>query len=1283
MSNIIKVRDNNGNWLGIPALKGVDGITPHIGENGNWFIGADDTGVAAGGLTELPIASADTLGAVKVGNNLTIDENGVLNGKDVDLTSYAQKSELPTKVSDLTNDSLFITNTVNNLTNYYTKTETYTQEQINNLISAAASLKLEVVSALPTTDISTSTIYLKGTETSGTNDYEEWIYVNNNWEMIGTTAVDLTGYLTETDLQNVMTQKNACIMPKKYIDVLDGWKIASTRVSDSEVKTELLYTFLYNFFSTIDGVFKGTKEASTAMTQLQEYTYASSEPYTSNFGTVFSALQQMRDVFNDAPCRWNDYTFEFTPFTMLNSFNIDVHWGTITVSWRVQLGRTIALTRIDEADLATKEYADNTKIYAQIYDLQHNNAINDYKINITKLAAPYVLRGYANNMQSFISSGIIDCEGLGTALAGTSFVLTCGGRSETISFSDTDSVASEADLSSLLTRKIDAAFGRDVYKIEALPIIVNVSMNILYIGNPTGIYMPISIAHPSEGTSALDILLLDDGANNHILLDQTLEAWFDNDYFVTHSDITITINNSSFTFYKDTTVQQVIDSINNDKSCDFIVALDATTLEFTLTAKTIDLNTTCAINAILDNGDTNVLWAGMGLDAPVASGAQHAEFYLIDNNGTYYHRLQSQTNEYLLGNRFKIVLCDVTNSKYKPVIPMYDMTHKCDQIQYATMPEANVSMNNQIVQYTGNTISDYKQGSFYKCAISPIRPIENVCDFSTRYFESVTCDNNIFKPTVDSSMTIGDSYVVKASGTELTVTKNTETIIYTQTYESMTWEAINTILNPIGIDVVPKRTGAISSNITIVTIAINEGLPVFAWQEVSFAGESTSESANAITLETTEATYYAQLQELFYNIYQNHINGAKVPTIHMVFTDVATRSDFLTCLTIGNNTMTWETKSKIGVRATSSDSVLQHEIYNYVVTIGASATETTWEQKGYFDGIGTTSRYLDTETNYTTPYEPIFDGSPATKKYVDEKAAPHYNTTYCSQVGPYYVVYRSQYHDILDGEWNFRYPDNTVIDFGTYMNEIINYAELFINNEVSETEIIENFQDYNVQFVPYTILGTDITINTFQQAFYYLQLVSWNGWEIRARDDEFIMTKNGYQVVFTVNDASQDLSLYHASYSRSATDRISTYDAYEWRIIDFDDFGFDGIYVIRNAGEHTVINGPDFSSLSNKNAQACDILLTIKCYYDDAEGIIKTEQKAEFNNQTQIRIYNEETGEWSSWSTLNYATEEYVNNSVSNKVDANGVVTNVWVGTQAEYDAIATKSNTTLYMIKA
>lgn len=45
----------------------------------------------------------------------------------------------PTKTSDLNNDSAFITNEVNNLVNYYTKTETYTKTEIDNMFAALAS----------------------------------------------------------------------------------------------------------------------------------------------------------------------------------------------------------------------------------------------------------------------------------------------------------------------------------------------------------------------------------------------------------------------------------------------------------------------------------------------------------------------------------------------------------------------------------------------------------------------------------------------------------------------------------------------------------------------------------------------------------------------------------------------------------------------------------------------------------------------------------------------------------------------------------------------------------------------------------------------------------------------------------------------------------------------------------------------------------------------------------------------------------------------------------------
>ena len=37
----------NGQWVQVFVV-GRDGITPHIGENGNWWVGEDDSGVAAG-----------------------------------------------------------------------------------------------------------------------------------------------------------------------------------------------------------------------------------------------------------------------------------------------------------------------------------------------------------------------------------------------------------------------------------------------------------------------------------------------------------------------------------------------------------------------------------------------------------------------------------------------------------------------------------------------------------------------------------------------------------------------------------------------------------------------------------------------------------------------------------------------------------------------------------------------------------------------------------------------------------------------------------------------------------------------------------------------------------------------------------------------------------------------------------------------------------------------------------------------------------------------------------
>lgn len=57
----------------------------------------------------------------------------------------------------------------------------------------------QVVNTLPTENISTSTIYLVPSTTPGAeNIYDEYIYVNGNWEHIGSTTVDLSDYVTKT-----------------------------------------------------------------------------------------------------------------------------------------------------------------------------------------------------------------------------------------------------------------------------------------------------------------------------------------------------------------------------------------------------------------------------------------------------------------------------------------------------------------------------------------------------------------------------------------------------------------------------------------------------------------------------------------------------------------------------------------------------------------------------------------------------------------------------------------------------------------------------------------------------------------------------------------------------------------------------------------------------------------------------------------------------------------------------------------------------------------------------
>ena len=101
---------------------------------------------------------------------------------------FALKTDVPTKVSQITNASGY-------------QTSSQVQTLINNAISGITGIEFSVVTSLPTTG-SKGVIYLVSHSHGSGDSYDEYIWVNNTFEKIGNTDIDidLSGYWLKTDL---------------------------------------------------------------------------------------------------------------------------------------------------------------------------------------------------------------------------------------------------------------------------------------------------------------------------------------------------------------------------------------------------------------------------------------------------------------------------------------------------------------------------------------------------------------------------------------------------------------------------------------------------------------------------------------------------------------------------------------------------------------------------------------------------------------------------------------------------------------------------------------------------------------------------------------------------------------------------------------------------------------------------------------------------------------------------------------------------------------------------
>lgn len=127
-------------------------------------------------------------------------------GGGFDPTQYYTRDQIDALIAD------FVTASTNSLINYYLKSETYSQTEVNSLISAIETTHFEVYASLSDiTNPQSNVLYLVGPIGTGSDKYEIYIYSNNQFVKIDDTSIDLSGYATTTDLQNAINTAMATL----------------------------------------------------------------------------------------------------------------------------------------------------------------------------------------------------------------------------------------------------------------------------------------------------------------------------------------------------------------------------------------------------------------------------------------------------------------------------------------------------------------------------------------------------------------------------------------------------------------------------------------------------------------------------------------------------------------------------------------------------------------------------------------------------------------------------------------------------------------------------------------------------------------------------------------------------------------------------------------------------------------------------------------------------------------------------------------------------------------
>lgn len=104
---------------------------------------------------------------------------------------------------------------------------TYSSSKILELIDAINEFNISIVHVLPAENIDNHTIYFVSKTTSGGNDvYDEYIFIDNKWEHIGSTAIDLSDYYNKSQVDSKIEQIENTLAEKTSLLLIENVEIA-------------------------------------------------------------------------------------------------------------------------------------------------------------------------------------------------------------------------------------------------------------------------------------------------------------------------------------------------------------------------------------------------------------------------------------------------------------------------------------------------------------------------------------------------------------------------------------------------------------------------------------------------------------------------------------------------------------------------------------------------------------------------------------------------------------------------------------------------------------------------------------------------------------------------------------------------------------------------------------------------------------------------------------------------------------------------------------------------